>query len=134
MRTRLTQYEAIFYRLYTKNREARHIGKELPALIPVHELMGEVYCEENGKLGFVSYEVGARISEVYGDNPGLLYREMITGRSGAKYYGYRIAEGATRDNIIDPKLRALYDLCRRHWLGVSTREKLEGDRATLPTT
>ena len=86
--------EALFYRLYKAHREAKQKGEALE-LIPVHGFMGEIYCEENGEWGYVSYEVGARISELYGDNPGLLYRELVTGKSGAKYYAYRIADGAS---------------------------------------
>lgn len=115
MRHRLTQHEAIFYRLYKAYREAKEKGTE-NRLIPVHEFMGEIYAEEVALWGYVSYEVGARISEVYADNPGLLYREMLKGKTpGVQYYGYRIIDNPTRDLIKEPKIRALYDKCATFW-------------------
>lgn len=133
MKKKLTMTEAAFYRLYTAHREAKKNGTAL-ALIPVHAFMGEVYCEEVGLWGYISYECSARLSEIYSDNPGLVYREMMTGKSGAEFYGYRIAEGTSIEAIRDSKLRALYDRCRRYWLGCATRDLLEGARAKLPIT
>ena len=125
MKKKLTQYEAIFYRMYTEHRkDKQRTPFPLKELIPVHGFMGEIYCEEVDLWGFVSYEVGARISELYSDNPGLFYRELIIGKSGAKYYGYRIADDACPDMMRDPKLKALYEKCRRYWLGVETRARL----------
>ncbi len=129
----MTMTEAAFYRLYSENRKAAERGATMD-LIPVHAFMGEIYCEETGLWGYISYECSARLSEVFSDNPGLLHREKIKGKSGAEFYGYRIADHAKIEMIKDPKLRSLYDTCRRYWLGVATRNKIEAGRATLPTT
>jgi hypothetical protein len=107
MRKHLTQKETIFYQLY----QARK--KDPDEYIAIWKLIGEVYCEELNKHGFMSYEVSARMSEMYQDNPGLLERKWLKGITGAKYYGYRIAHGANASNIHDEKLLAFYQKFRR---------------------
>ena len=99
---RITQKQAIFYQLY----EHHKAGKK--DLIPVFKFMGEVYCKELGKWGFVSYEVGARMSEIFGENPGMLKRSEVVGPSGAKYYAYRFADDVRIELILDEKLRGFY--------------------------
>lgn len=104
MARRATQQEAIFYRLY-KLWRARDLK-----YLPVHELMGEVFIEELEKWGYVSYECSARASEMIRDNPGLLQRQYIVGRSGVKYYGYRLNPQPAPGMIRDPKLKAFHKL------------------------
>lgn len=107
MRTRITMHEAIFYRLYKHFKSDKRED-----YIPVFAFMGEVWCEEAGKWGFVSHEVSARLSELFKGNPGLLERRMIEGRSGARYYGYRIGPDAQDTMIVDPKLFDFYKLIK----------------------
>ena len=102
MRNRLTQKETIFYQLY----KARAVDKE--EYIPVWKLIGEVFCKEVGLWGFVSYEVSARCSEMFNRNWNLLERTKMKGKTGAKYYGYRISTTAKIDNIGDVNLRKFY--------------------------
>lgn len=104
---RVTQKQAVFYRLL-KNR-----NEEGNVFIPVHQFMGEIFVPEFDKWGYVSYECSARLSEMFRDNPGLLAREYITGKSGAKYYGYRIHREATAEKIVDPDLRKVYEAVKR---------------------
>lgn len=84
--------------------------------IPVHEFMGEHYISElghlpdNGAWGWVSYECSARLSEMYRDNPNLLERDLIFGKSGAKYFGYRLRPGYTIEDMQDNDLRDFYTL------------------------
>ena len=81
-RRKISMKEAIFYRLY------QHFKSDKRAdFIPVFEFMGEVWCEELKLWGFVSFEVSARLSEIFSENPGLLERTSIYGKSGARYYG-----------------------------------------------
>lgn len=101
-RNRITQREAIFYQLYKAHKE--RAGQ----FIPVFALMGEVWCAEVRKWGFVSYECSARASELIKENPTLIERTTITGKSGAKYYGYRIRANVTQANISDSKLLVFY--------------------------
>lgn len=102
MRKRATQQEAIFYRLYKlwKARDLKYL--------PVHELMGEVFIEELGKWGYVSYECSARASEMFSANPGLLQRQQIVGRSGAKYYGYRLNPRPEMSMLKDPSIKLFH--------------------------
>lgn len=106
-RKRLTQRESILLRLI-QNRNAPNKNE----YIPVHEFMGEIYCEKLGKWGYVSYECSARLSEITRGNPGLIGRTTIVGRSGARYYGYRISPTATSANIIEEDLVEFYKKIR----------------------
>lgn len=99
---KITQKEAIFYILYRS-------FKENPGeYIPVFKFMGEVYCPEVGKWGFVSHECSARASELRSENPGLIDKTVITGKSGAKYYGYRFSANAKPELIKDKNLHVFY--------------------------
>lgn len=105
MRNRLSQKETIFYVLYKKYKDGKN------EYLPVFEVMGETYCEELRKWGFVSYECSARLSEMFKENPGLIQRQSIRGKSGATYYGYRITPNSSipRQTLIkDPALLALH--------------------------
>ena len=106
MRNRITQREAIFYQLYTKFKQKD--GE----YIPVFQLMGEVWCPEVGKWGFVSYECSARASEMINKNPQLIQRQSIRGKSGATYYGYRFNPYVTVEMIQDPDLRTFHKIIK----------------------
>lgn len=107
-RNKISMKEAIFYQLY------KHFKSEKRAdYIPVFGFMGEVFCEEVKKWGFVSFEVSARFSELFKENPGLIERQSITGKTGARYYGYRLSPGANANLIKDPKLFAFYQAIQR---------------------
>lgn len=98
MKNKLTQKEAIFYKLY----KAHKLDPE--HYIPVFKFMGEIYCGELNLWGFVSHECSARCSEMKKENPDLIEYTVITGKSGAKYYGYRLNQSPTMSMIQDPKL------------------------------
>lgn len=101
-RNRATQRETILYRLM----ENRNKGKN--EFIPVFGFMGELYIEELGKWGYVSYECSARLSEMTRRNPGLIERTQIRGRSGARYYGYRLHPMATPEKLVEEDLQTFY--------------------------
>lgn len=103
---RVSQKEAIFYKLYNN-------FKDKNELIPVFAFMGEQYVPESGKWGYVSYEVSARFSEMFKENPGLIERKEIIGKSGARYYGYRLSPAANPELIRDPRLRGFYMMLKR---------------------
>lgn len=102
MKNGLSQKEAIFYQLYLRFKAKKE------DYLPVHALMGEVFCKELNRWGYVSYECSARASEMIKENPGLFMRTRITGKSGARYYGYRISPVARPQLIKDEKLLAFY--------------------------
>lgn len=98
-----TQKQIIFYHLFINKRTNNDY-------MPVYSFMGEVYMEPLNTWGFISHKVGARVWDVYDENRRLIERIKITGKSGARYYAYRIREDATRESIDDPKLLQLYDI------------------------
>jgi len=98
IRKKITQHEAIFYQLYKKRKVDPN------EYTPIWQLIGEVYCEELRVWGFVSYEVSARMSELYKDNPSLFERVQVTGKTGATYYAYRIAVRAKANKIANSDL------------------------------
>lgn len=104
---KVTQKQGIFYQLY------RLREKDPEEYTPIWQLIGEVYVEELNKWAFVSYEVSARMSEIYSDNPTLLERKMVTGKTGAKYYAYRLRMGVNINDIQDPKLLSFYKQIKR---------------------
>jgi Asp-tRNA(Asn)/Glu-tRNA(Gln) amidotransferase B subunit len=71
-------------------------------------MIGEIYCIELGLWGFVSYEVSARMSEMFKTNPSLFQRTMMRGKTGAKYYGYRISPDVQPYMIHDEDLKDFY--------------------------
>lgn len=111
MRQRLTQKESIFFALYKSFK-----GDDSARYVPVFEFMGEHYCQEVGKWGFVSHECSARASEMKKDNPDLIERKTLTGKSGARYYGYRISPYVSKNMILDDKLKSF------HWSLVSYKK------------
>lgn len=104
---KITQKEAIFYKLYQAFKDNR--GQ----YIPVFEFMGEIYAKEVGLWGFVSHECSARCSEIKTANPHLIDSIVITGKSGAKYYGYRINPEATKESLPDRSLVEFYHKIKR---------------------
>lgn len=103
---RVTQSHAIFYQLYN----AREKDREM--YTPVWKLVGEIYIEEIGRWGFVSYEASARMSELFRDNPDLFERRRVTGKSGSKYYEYRINRNVSKEDIKDGKLLSFYKVIK----------------------
>lgn len=108
MRNKITMHQAIFYRLY----QAR--GQDPQAYTPIWQLIGEVYIQELGKWAFVSYEVAARMSELYHGNPTLLERRLTTGKSGSKYYEYRLRIGVDVTDIKDERILSFYKAIKAH--------------------
>ena len=106
---KVTQVQTMFYKLY----EARKLDKE--KYTPIFELIGEAYVKPIGVWGFVSYEVSARMSEMFKKNPNLLQRKQVIGKSGARYYAYRLSLNVTSADIIDPDLKEFYGKVRNYY-------------------
>lgn len=102
MRKHLTQKQALFYELYLLYKKDNKI------YTPIWQLIGEVWCPEVHKWGFVSYEVSARMSELFKGNPRMLERKRIVGKTGAKYYAYRLRLGISILDVEDPKVLSFY--------------------------
>lgn len=98
----ISMKQAIFYILYKKFKEGK--GE----YVPVYAFMGETFIAELNKWGYVSHECSARASEMFKENPGLLNRARINGKSGAMYYGYRISPDVKPYMIKDPSMSDFY--------------------------
>lgn len=82
--------------------------RDMEAYTPIWKFVGEHHLQRLGHC-FVSYEVSARMSELYHDpeNAGLIERELVTGKSGAQYFAYRLAEGWTSRKMSSELLAAI---------------------------
>ena len=112
--SKVTQKQAAFYTLYDEFRRAKALptAEERTAafrFVPTFEFVGEIHIPELGVWVLRSYKCPTRLTDIYQENPRLLDRKLITGKSGAKYYGYRFTKDVSRDSIDDPILRDFYD-------------------------
>lgn len=102
MKKKLTQKEMTFYVLY------KAFKKEPERFVPAWEFVGEVFVEELQMWAFMSYKTPANGVAIYFENPGLIERQTVRGKSGAKYYAYRIAPNPSAAKIADASLLAFY--------------------------
>lgn len=101
---KLTQKQQIFYRLLVE-RKLRPVQ-----YMPIWQFIGEFHIAEADQWGFISYEVSARMSELWREIPdGVIQREIVTGRSGAKYYSYRINPELNRATLLGKYLLPQYE-------------------------
>lgn len=91
---KLCQKQQIFYRLLQYRKSS---SKQF---VPIWQFIGEFLIEEQGWWGFISYEVSARMSELWKEIPsGVVERQIVEGRSGAKYYAYRLNPMLDRNEL-----------------------------------
>jgi hypothetical protein len=103
MKNRETQKEVVFYLLYNRFKE------DPSAFVPVHAFAaGDVLIKELHRWAFASFKCPARATEIYKENPGLLDRRKVRGKSGAIYYEYRIAPNPKPELIRDERLLDFY--------------------------
>lgn len=95
-----------FYTLYKAYKESPE------RYLPTWEFVGEVYIEELGSWTMRSYKCPTRLTDIFQENPRLLERKMITGKSGAKYYGYRFVHGVNIGLIEDQRLHEFYKVIK----------------------
>lgn len=95
---KITQKQLAFYMLY------KALKTTPGEYVPTWKCVGEVHIEELKCWEFMSYKCPTRLSDIYTENPGLLERTDMIGKSGAHYYGYRIRAGVTKEDIRDEKL------------------------------
>ena len=99
---KISQKLLAFYRLYK-------LSKEKPEeYLKTWECLGEIHVEEFNHWGFMSYKCPTRLTDLYQENPDLFERVEVKGRSGTKYFAYRIAIGADKSMIKDPTLKEFY--------------------------
>lgn len=101
-RGKLTQKELVFYMLWKSYKQ------DPEKYLEVWRFIGEVYVEEVRQHGFMSYICVHRTFEVFDTNPGLVERIKVTGKSGSKFYAYRLSKNATSKTIVDQDIQAFY--------------------------
>lgn len=106
--TKVTQKEMVFYKLYIER------VKDPERYVPTWEFGGEMFIKELNEWVLMSYKCPTRLTELIQDNPSLIERDVIKGKSGAEYYGYRFKEGCSMDDISDQSLKDFYRLIKNH--------------------
>lgn len=104
---KITQKQLAFYVLYKAMKETPY------EYVPAWKCVGEIYVEELGKWEMMSYKCPTRLTDIYQENPDLLERTVIVGKSGAHYYGYRIRQSVSPYDIKDKKLSMFRSMIRR---------------------
>lgn len=105
--TKFTQKELVFYKLYSAYKE------DPKRWVAAWEFVGEVFVKELGKWAFMSYKAPANGVAVFFENPGLILRRKTVGKSGSRYYEYRICDNPSPEKIADKKLYDFYKKIKR---------------------
>lgn len=104
--SKITQKQMAFYKLY----KAR---KETPErYLATWEFLGEMQIPELNEWVLMSYKCPTRLTDLYQENT-MLEREMIHGKSGASYFGYRLKINVGVLDIKDYKIREFYKLIKQ---------------------
>jgi len=103
---KITQEKAFFYILWKNYKTTPE------TYIPIWKFIGELHIEELDKWFFMSYKCPANGANVYLKNSELIERRQTRGRTGAKYYEYRIALNPTIDKIKGPEILEFYKLIK----------------------
>jgi hypothetical protein len=105
--TKITQKRAVFYILWKAYQENPE------QWVQAWKFVGELYIPELNEAFFMSYKCPTNGLEIYFDNPNLIERRYFTGKSGAKYYEYRIAPEPSITKIQDDNLLTFYKLLKQ---------------------
>lgn len=105
---KFTQKKTAFYILWKAYKENPE------QFVPTWKFVGEIYIEELNHWFFMSYKGPTNGLTIYFDNPKLFERKHVEGRSGAKYYEYKIKTDDIENAIEDPDLLEFYNLLKRY--------------------
>jgi len=94
----ITQKQMAFYKLLEERK------KDQRRYVATWEFVGEMYISQLNTWVMMSYKCPTRLTDLFQENPKLLERTEIQGKSGATYFAYRIREGGSRSDIEDPTL------------------------------
>ena len=109
--TKISGKMMAFYFLWKRHQDDKD------AYIPIWQFVGELHIPELKTWVMASHKCTARVSDMYLENPDLLDRNLVKGKSGAEYFEYKFTNNVTRNLIKDLKLRLFYDSLvtgRRH--------------------
>lgn len=104
---KLTQKEMAFYKLYTAFRE------EPGRWVSAWEFVGEMFVKELNLWVLMSYKTPTNGLDIFFENPGLLERQKVRGKSGSRYYQYRIAPNPAPEKIKDDALFQFYKIIKQ---------------------
>lgn len=105
-----------FYKLYKAYKE------DPDRWVKAWEFVGEMFIEELNVWVLMSYKVPANGAVIFFDNPKLIERRKTTGKSGAKYYEYRLAPEPAVSKIVDPELLKFYQLIKSKYVKKSSKK------------
>lgn len=100
--SKVTQKQMAFYKLFSARKE------DAQRYVPTWEFIGEMFIVELNEWVLMSYKCPTRLTDLFQENPQLLERKLIKGKSGAEYYGYRFREGGNKHDIRDVSIQAFY--------------------------
>jgi len=106
---KITQRKAVFYILWKSFKEDPN------TYVPAWKFVGELHIPEINKYFFMSYKCPANGVNIFFENPGLIDRRETVGKSGAKYYEYRIAPYPSPDKIKDETLLKFHKLIKYYY-------------------
>lgn len=92
---KITQKQMAFYRLY------QNFVESPLKFIETWRFVGEIEIKEARTWGLMSYKCPTRLTDIFLENPNLLERVMVKGKSGSNYYAYRIKDigGVVEESI-----------------------------------
>jgi len=99
---KITQKQLAFYKLlisYKEDREKYH---------PTWEFIGEIFIKELNTWEMMSYKAPTRLTDIYQENPTLLDRRLVKGKSGSKYFEYKIAQDSGIGKLRDISLEQFF--------------------------
>lgn len=105
---KITQQQMAFYKLYEERK------KNPERYVAIWEFVGEIFIKELKKWELMSYTCPHRVFELFSDNLGLIERTMLTGKSGAHYYGYRFILKVKPENIKSDSILSFYNLLKKN--------------------
>ena len=98
----MTQKKAVFYILWKAYLENSEM------FVPAWKFVGELHIPEINEWFLMSYKCPTNGLDIYFDNPNLIERRYFTGKSGAKYYEYRLIYPFNKDKIIEDAIKTFY--------------------------
>ena len=99
---KITQEKAFFY-ILLKNYLTTPSN-----YIPIWKFVGELFIEEFNTWYLMSYKCPTNGQMVFTKNPDLIERRKVRGKSGARYYEYRIAPNPSVEKIKDIEILDFY--------------------------
>lgn len=99
---KVTQKQMAFYKLYSARAE------DPERYVSTWEFLGEMLIKEINEWVLMSYKCPTRLTDLFQENPTLLERKLIKGKSVAKYFVYRFRAGMTGADIKDSRILEFY--------------------------